>query len=292
MNIYRFDRPLEKPKYITVQGQARGGKGSLVRSLVAKLEKEFRVLAIDQGMKFRVFAYLALQDHIDYEDLSEIRRFVMDEGNQQRVLIALQEAAKLSKPEVDDMYYRHEISNVAGMFGKVSETHEVVVGILLDEVRAAQAVYDIVVVDGRAMYEYGKQLAKEGVVDYVLAVDVLCEPLTAARRVTGIFEPVEKLSQNELIQLIYTTQDISRRNSSDARRKRDPSVYLHEAFEFDVLHVPGHDSEFARMVDKVAEVGVLSLDNSFTRSVGQFTEPAVRLIYEVVANRKNRTQTT
>ena len=106
------------------------------------------------------------------------------------------------------------------------------------------------------------------------------------------FRTGRKVVANELIQLIYTTQDISRRNSSDARRKRDPSVYLHEAFEFDVLHVPEHDSEFARMVDKVAEVGVLSLDNSFTRSVGQFTEPAVRLIYEVVANRKNRTQTT
>lgn len=282
MNKLRFKKPLAKPKYITVQGQARSGKGSLVRALEAKLEREFRVLKIDQGMKFRAFAKLAQIDNLDYEDLGDVRKFVTDDENKQRVLTLLQEAASLSKPELDEMYYVHKISNIAGMFGKVAETHDVVVEVLLDEVRAACGEYDVIIVDGRAMHGYGKQLASEGIVDYVLAVDVICEPLTAARRVTGIFEPVEKLSQDELIQLIYTTQDVSRRNSSDARRKRDPSVYLHEAFEFDVLHVPEDEEEFARMVEKVAEVGVLSLDNSFTRSVEQFTEPSVRMIYDVL----------
>lgn len=278
----KFTIPLAKPKYITVQGQARSGKGSLVRTITAKFDREFRVLTIDQGMKFRVFAKLALDEGLDYENLGVLRDYVLTPQNQYKVLEELRVAADLSRPELEERYYAHKTSNIAGMFGKVSETHDVVVSLLLDEVRQARGVYDIVIVDGRAMYKYGKQLDNEGVVDYVLAVDVICEPLVAARRVTGIFAPVEELSQEELIKLIYTTQDISRRNSSDARRRRDPSVYLHEAFEFDVLHVPEDLDTFEKMCQKVAEIGVLSLDNSFTQSVEQFTEPSARLIYEVV----------
>lgn len=282
MDQYLFKQPLKKPKYITVQGQARSGKGSLVRAMVAKLEHEFRVRVIEQGLKFRVFAKLALEDGLDYEDLGALRGYVLDPKNQQRVLVELRGTVNLSFAELEGLYYDHTVGNVAGMFGKISETHEVVVSLLLDEVRQTKGVYDIVIVDGRAMHTYGKQLAKEGVVDYILAIDVVCEPLTAARRVTGLFAPVEELTQGELVKLIYTTQDISRRNSSDARRKRDPSVYLHEAFEFDVLHVPEDAAEFAKMCDKAAQVGAISLDNSFTRSVEQFTEPAVRLIHDVV----------
>lgn len=282
MNTHLFKKPLEIPKYITIQGQARSGKGSLVRALKAKLEREFRVLTIDQGLKFRVLAKMALDQGIDYEDLSVLREFVSNHERQQEVLVYLHQAAQLSKPELDELYYIHTVGNISGMFGKIPETHDVVVSLLLDEVRQAQGVYDVILVDGRAMYGYGKQLAQEKIVDYVLAIDVMCEPLTAARRVTQLFEPVEHLSQEQLVQLIYTTQDISRRNSSDARRKRDPSVYLHEAFEFDVLHVPESDEAFEKMCRKVAEVGVLSLDNSFTRSLEQFTEPSVKLIYNVL----------
>jgi hypothetical protein len=132
------------------------------------------------------------------------------------------------------------------------------------------------------MQKYGDRLAADGVVDHILAIDVVCEPLVAARRVTQLFAPVEELSNEDLIRLIYTTEDISRRNSSDARRKRDPSVFLHEAFELDVLRPIESDEQFDKMSAKAAEVGVLSIDNSFTRTLEQFTEPSIRLIRSVI----------
>ena len=282
MTTFRFSQPLTIPKLITVQGQARSGKGTLVRALVEALGHEYRIYSIDQGLKFRVFARMALEDGVDYENLELLEKYVLNEVNQTEALERLQAAPGMQKDERDEMYYAHKVGNVSGMFGKIPATHDVVVQLLKDEIKAAVGVYDLVVVDGRAMQKYGQELEDADVVDHILAIDVVCEPLVAARRVLGIFEPVEQLDTEQLIQLIRTTEDISRRNSSDARRKRDPSVFLHEAFEFDVLHTPENEAEFERMCDKVAEIGVLSIDNSFTRSVPQLTESSVALIRRVV----------
>lgn len=282
MTNYRFPTPLPKPIMITIQGQARGGKGSLSRAIRADLESEFRVYMIEQGLKFRVFAKIAVEKGLDYENIEAIADFVLDADNQSRVVQLLLEASQMSKDEFISTYYNHQMSNISGMFGKVSDTHDVVVDLLLKEVREVVGRYDIVMVDGRTMQKYGDLLDEEGVANHVLAIDVICEPLTAARRVTQIFAPVEELSNEELIKLIRTTEDISRRNSSDARRKRDPSVFLHEAFELDVLRPIESDEQFQKMCDKAYEVGVLSIDNSFTRSLEQFTEPSVQLIRCVV----------
>lgn len=282
MANYRFKTPLQKPKLITIQGQARGGKGTLARALHQALAKQFRVYVIDQGLKFRIFAKMALDAEIDYEDIAAIHQFVTSPKNKAQALALLQQAAQLSKSAVESHYYTHLVSNVSGMFGKVAATHDVVVEILLDEVRAAAGSYDIIMIDGRAMQTYGEILHKAGVVDYTLAVDVVCEPLTAARRVTGIHEPVEDLSQEQLVALIKTTQDISRRNSSDARRERDPSVYLHGTYDFDVLHPPTTDAEFAQAVTQAANLGAITVDNSFTRSPEQLTGPTVKLITQII----------
>lgn len=279
---YRYEQPLSLPKLITIQGQARGGKGSLSRALQTSLETEFRVYMIEQGLKFRVLAKMALEYGLDYEDEVLIAQFVLDPARQTEVIERLQVAQQMSEDEFKATYYEHKVSNVSGMFGKVSATHDVVVDLLLNEVRAAVGTADIIMIDGRAMQKYGDMLDEQGVVDHILAIDVVCEPLTAARRVTQIFAPVEELSNEDLIKLIYTTEDISRRNSSDARRKRDPSVFLHEAFELDVLRPVESDEQFDKMCAKAAEVGVLSIDNSFTRTLEQFTEPSIRLIRCVI----------
>ena len=282
MVTYRFTPPLAPARLITIQGQARGGKGSLARAILQDLSTDFRVYAIDQGLKFRIFAKMALEQGLDYENISSLRDFVTDPRNKTAALERLQAAATMSKAQLEAAYYSHHTGNVSGMFGKVSETHDVVVEILLNEIRAAAKHYDIIMIDGRAMHTYGQQLHREGTVRYVLAIDVICEPLTAARRVTGIFDPVGNLSNEQLISLITTTQDISRRNSSDARRKRDPSVYLHGAYEFDVLHPPATKQAFARACREIAQLGVVSIDNSFTRNIPQLTTPSVKMVRAVL----------
>ncbi len=291
MTQYKFSQPLTIPKFITVQGQARSGKGTLVRALVQSLSDDYRVYSIDQGLKFRVFARMAIDQRIDYENLDLLEEYVQNPANQIGALERLRLAPDLSKDEREEMYYVHKVGNVSGMFGKLTATHDVVVQLLKDEVKATVGLYDIVVVDGRAMQKYGQELEDMDVVDHILAIDVVCEPLVAARRVLGMFDPVEQLSSEQLVQLIRTTEDISRRNSSDARRKCDPSVFLHEAFELDVLHMPENEMELEKMCEKVVEVGVLSIDNSFTRSVAQLTEPSVWLIRRVIELAFDKTKT-
>lgn len=282
MSRYRYDRPLDRPLMIVVQGQARGGKGSLSRALRDAFSKELRVSLIEQGLKFRIFAYMALERGIDYEDMEVLRQFVLDSGNQQEAVKLLDGATNLSSENFQAQYYNQNISNVSGMFGKISETHDVVIDVLREQVKQMKGDYDLVIIDGRALKKYAEQFEGEGLVKLVLTVDVICEPLTAARRVTGIFAPVEELSNEELIKLIHTTEDISLRNSSDARRKRDPSVFLHEAFELDVLRPVESEEQFHKMCEKIYDVGVLSIDNSYTRTLEQLTAPSVGMIGCVV----------
>lgn len=282
MNKYRYSKPLDRPLVIVVQGQARGGKGSLSRALRDSFSKELRVALIEQGLKFRIFAYMALEKGLNYEDIDMLRQFVLDSDNQQEAVRLLDKVADLAPKDLQARYYNQDISNVSGMFGKISETHDVVIDVLREQIVQMKNSYDLVIIDGRALKKYAEKFESEGLVRLALTVDVICEPLTAARRVTGIFSPVEELSNEELVKLIHVTEDISRRNSSDARRKRDPSVFLHEAFELDVLRPVESEEQFSKMCEKISDIGALSIDNSYTRTLEQLTGPSVKMIECVV----------
>ena len=273
---------MNPPKLITIQGSARGGKGTLARALEVDLSRDYKVHKIDQGLKFRILAASALEHGIDKENLDELAEFIGRDETREAVVAKLVEAASWDKAQLEATYYTSAISNASGMAGKLPVTHDVVVALLLDEVRAVAKDFDIIIVDGRALMAYGKQLADEGIVDYLLAIDVHCDAFVSAQRETKIFSPEDDTEANnyspeQMMKLLIATRDIARRNTSDARRSRDPSLPLRGAYDFDVLH-DMDETEKSWVVEAVRQNGAISVDNSATRTPEQLTGPIVELV--------------
>jgi hypothetical protein len=274
------------PKLITIQGSARGGKGTLAKALFDDLSRDLRVHTIDQGLKFRILAFEALANGIDKEDLDAIGTFVGLESTRQSVVEKLVEAAGWTKEQREAQYYTLAISNASGMVGKLPISHDVAVGLLLDEVRAVAPDFDIILMDGRALRKYGKQLESEGVVEYLLAIDVHCDAFVSAQRETKIFSPEDdgeagRYSQEQTMQLLTATRDIARRNSSDARRARDPSLPIRGAYDFDVLHEMDA-TEQSWVVEAVRTNGAITVDNSNTKKPEQLTRPIIELVHALL----------
>lgn len=270
------------PKLITIQGSARGGKGTLAKALFDDLSRDHKVHTIDQGLKFRILAHQALTNGIDKEDLDAIATFVGLESTRKSVMEKLVEATSWTKEQREAQYYTLAISNASGMVGKLPVSHDVAVGLLLDEVRAAAQDFDIILMDGRALQKYGKQLESEGTVQYILAIDVHCDAFVSAQRETKIFSPddvneAEHYSQDQTMQLLTATRDIARRNSSDARRTRDPSLPIRGAYDFDVLHKMD-ETEMSWVVEAVRTNGAITIDNSNTKTTEQLTRPILGLV--------------
>lgn len=273
------------PKLITIQGSARGGKGTLAKALFDDLSDDYRVHTIDQGLKFRILAHEALANGIDKEDLDGIATFVGLESTRKSVVEKLVEAASWTKEQREEHYYTLAISNASGMVGKLPISHDVAVGLLLDEVRAVAPDFDIILMDGRALQKYGKQLESEGIVQYILAIDVHCDAFVSAQRETKIFSSDstedEHYSHDQTMQLLTATRDIARRNSSDARRTRDPSLPIRGAYDFDVLHEMD-ETEQSWVVEAVRTNGAITVDNSNTKTPEQLTNPVVSLVRQLL----------
>lgn len=267
---------------ITIQGSARGGKGTLTRALTDDLSRDYRVYKIDQGLKFRIIARTALDVGINIEDLDALAEFVGRDTTRQAITDKLVEVATFDKAQLEAEYYAPHVSNAAGMVGKLTVAQNLAVDLLEDEVAAVASKFDIVIIDGRALYAKGKKLAEQGVIEYLLAIDVHCDAFVSAQRETKIFAPqddheLDSYSREQAVDLLVATRDIARRNTSDARRATYPSLPLRGAYEFDVLHET-NDVEWADILNAVREAKSISVDNSATRSVEQLTVPVVRLV--------------
>ncbi len=276
---------LKKARLLVVQGSARGGKGTISHALYDQLGKEYRTALIDQGLKFRILAALAIDAGVDIENLEALAAFIDRKETRDLLLARLRETRTMTSAEVDARYYTPQISNASGMTGKLSVTHDVVVAVLLDQIRELATMKDFIIIDGRALDKYAKQLDSEGVVDFVLAVDVMCSPVTAAKRSLG-YEPnatVHTLTSDQKTAMLERIEEIDRRNSSDARRERDPSLPIHGAFEFNVLQTWSPD-QLEKAATKIREKKAICVDNSFTRSKAQLTDPVVVLVKHIIEN--------
>lgn len=281
MTATQSDKP--HARLITVQGEARSGKGTLARAIVEDLSRDHRVSYVDQGLKFRVIADTYLKQGGDIENIAAIGDFLVSDAGYNAVLTRLALVATMAKPEIEEFFYTSQINNASGMVGKSETAQQKALALLHDEVKALAGDNEIVVLDGRAMWEKGNQFKNEGLVDFPLAFDVTCDPMTAARRLTGIFEPnIDNLAQQDVVKLLRTVNDINKRNSADRRRAVYPSLPISGAVVFDVTH-DHTDEEFADACRKVAEVGAVSVDNSHTRSIEQFTSPVLKLVRSVLS---------
>jgi cytidylate kinase len=269
------------PILITVQGQARSGKGTLAGALKSDFSVDYNPLLIDQGLKFRIIAEQFLRDGGNIEDIEGIGGYLLSSGYR-TVLGQLAVVAGMDKQEIQEVYYTEQINNASGMVGKSPVAQAKVVELLIDEVKTGAQTHDLIILDGRAMLEKGRKLQAMGIVRYPLAIDVKCSSLVAAQRITDLVKPVEELTLEEAKKLLIQVSDIDKRNSSDARRDTYPSLPISGAFEFDVTH--NHSSEeLAQACEEAFANGAISLDNSYTRQKNEFTVPAIKLVRCVLA---------
>ncbi len=272
-------------RLITIQGSARGGKGTLTKAFAAHLRERYAVQVIDQGLKFRALAKLALKADVDIENLSALEVFIRRPETQPAMLTFLDSAYAMDKDSLETEFYTVPINNASGMCGKLDVTHDVVVAVLLDEVRRLARSKDFILIDGRALEKYGQQLEDEGVIEYILAIDVVCSPMTAAKRMMGLASnaAIEDLTSEQKTELLYRINDVDRRNSSDARRSRDPSLPIADAYEFDVLH--GYDDDEMKLIaEEIKKTRTVSIDNSYTRTKEQLTAPSIALLDLVIGD--------
>ena len=274
-------REMNPPKLITIQGSARGGKGTLARALQENLAQDYRVHKIDQGLKFRILAITALGAGINKEDLDALAAFIALASTRKIVADRLIEASAWTKAQLEERYYSEAISNASGMVGKLENAHDVAVQLLLEEVRAVAEHFDIILIDGRALQKYGELLEESGIVEYILAIDVHCDAFVSAQRETKIFAPedgqTEHYTLEQTMKLLIATRDIARRNSSDARRERDPSLPIRGAYDFDVLH-DLNETEQKVVYEIIAQNGAIAIDNSNTKTPESMTDPVVYLV--------------
>ncbi len=269
-------------KLITIQGSARGGKGTLARALTDDLSTNYRVYKIDQGLKFRIVAKKALETGLDIENLDELNNFVTQAETRTTVANQLRETASWDKAQLEKEYYTAAVSNASGMVGKLPSSQDLLVALLGDEIHGLSHDYDIIIVDGRALQAKGAALAQDGAVEYLLAIDVHCDAFVSAQRETNIFAPQDEhelsgYTREQALELLVATRDIARRNTSDARRACYPSLPLVGAYEFDVLHDTS-EAEWLSLVENVQKTKAISVDNSATRTPEQLTCPVVRLV--------------
>lgn len=272
----------ELPILFTVQGQARSGKGTLSRGLAGSLDLDHKVYLIDQGIKFRVIAAEYIKGGGEIESIEDIGTFLNSEGYQS-VLSQLGVVATMTREELDEAYYTSKVNNASGMVGKSAVAQAKAVELLVDEVRQAGTSHDVIILDGRALHEKGQMLEAKGLVRYGLAIDVTCDSLTAARRETKVFTPIKNLSHDDATRLLEMVEDINLRNSSDSRRSVYPSQPISGAYTFDVMH-GYNDNDLKAICSEVMKIGAVSVDNSYTRTKEQLTEPVIRLVRCVLAS--------
>jgi cytidylate kinase len=271
---------IPRTKVITFEGEARSGKGTSVRAVQDRLVADGRtVVVIDQGQKFRVLAKLALDRGVDLLDQAAVTAFLSSPETRPAMLELLNKVVALEPDAINDLLYIRDISAGSAHIAQNAKAHPLVVGLLFDQVRKAVAEdIDTILVDGRAMEQYGRQMAKEQIAQFVMGFYFRCDASIAARRTTGIFVDMNVMSVDEKLRLLEEITKISDRNRQDTLRDVDSmlepaNAYPLHAADFDLNNIAYvHQATLDAMLS-----GMVSMNTSYTRSVEEMTDPVVAL---------------
>jgi len=275
---------------MTFEGEARSGKGTSVRAVRAALEAEgYEVTIIDQGIKFRALAKIGVDQGVDLDNDDAITDFLQAEDTQPAMLDLLARVRTMTKEEVDDLLYTPDIGAGSGKIGNNSIVHPIVISILFAEVeRAIEDGADIVLIDGRCMEKYGRQMTERKIAQYVMGFYFRCDTSIAGRRTSGIFIDMDHMCDEDKLRLLSEITRASDRNKSDAQREVDPMVEPAGAYTLRPAEFDHSSPERVReaALEIVNGTGMVSMDTSYTRSVEEMTNPVVVLALEVLNVRK------
>jgi len=168
--------------------------------------------------------------------------------------------------------------------------HELAVGIMFDQVvEAGSNDVDTVLIDGRAMEQYGHDMHIGKLGLYVLGYYFKCDSYTAARRVLKEFRPLCTMPDEDKSRLLEEVDNIASRNADDASRHTDPMKNADHALSLDLTRGL-HEDDDARftLLDQGIETGVVSVDTSYTTKLQQMTEPVIAVTRHVLADGDER----
>jgi len=283
MHIAETFGPTDKiphTKVITFEGEARSGKGTSVRAVQDQLIAEGRsVIVIDQGQKFRVLAKLGIDQGVSLHDQSQITQYLAQPETRPDMLDLLQSIVDMDQPSIDKLLYTQEVSTGSAQIAQNANAHPLAVGLLFDQVRqAAQDGTDTVLVDGRTMEKYARQMAEQKMVQFVLGFYFRCDASIAARRTTGIFVDMDAMSVDEKLTLLEAITKIGDRNRQDTLRDVDPMLEPANAHPLHAAEFDAGNPQYVHQATLDALLsGMVSMNTSYTRSVEEMTEPVVAL---------------
>ncbi len=283
MHIAETFKPADtipKTKIITFEGEARSGKGTSVRVVQARLLTDGRsVLVIDQGQKFRVLAKLAQDRSVELQDQTAVTGFLRNPGTRPAMLKLLTSLKTMKSDEVNALLYTQAVSMGSAQIAQNADAHPLAVGLLFDEVQqAVNDSIDTVLIDGRSMEKYGRQMAEQKKAQFVMGFYFRCDASIAARRTTGIFVDMDAMSVDEKLVLLEAITKIGDRNRQDTLREVDPMLEPANAYPLHVADFAVNDVRHVRQATLDALLsGMVSINTSYTRSVEEMTEPVVML---------------
>ena len=269
-----------RARLITFEGEARSGKGTSARAARKALERAGqRVTFIDNGQKYRVLARLAVDRGIDLFDQAAIGNFLRSPKVRAELLDLLEEVTRLDQPEVDALLYTSDISTGSAQFGAHALTHPIVLDLLFDQVRrAADSGAQVILLDGRTMAAKGRQMASQGIADFVLGFYFHCDAAVAARRTEGIFANIDEMDTDEKLRLLDGLMRISERNRQDTLRSVDPMREPNGALTLHTDEFRAGDAAYLdTLTSQALSAGVISMNTSYTRSVEEMTGPVTEI---------------
>jgi cytidylate kinase len=271
---------IPKTKIITFEGEARSGKGTSVRAVRDQLMRDGRsVVVIDQGQKFRVLAKQALDSGVNLEDQSAVTTFLRDPGTRPAMLELLASLKEHQQAAVDAQLYNQAVSTGSAQIAQNADAHPLVVGLLFDEVQASvEAGADTVLIDGRSMEKYGRQMAEQQIAQFVVGFYFRCDASIAARRVTGIFMDIDAMDDAKRLELFSAIIKVSDRNRADTLREVDAMLEPENAYPLHPAKFMSDDADFVQQATLNALFsGMISINTSYTRSVEEMVQPVVAL---------------
>lgn len=262
------------PKLITFDGEARSGKGTIVSRVKDYLRDEhsYKVMLIDAGQVFRCLVVAATNRGVDMDDPAAIDRFLGDEESAEASVQFVKAVYHMEKIDRDALLYSSEIGVNSAKIGARPLSQEFKDKLLRKWLRDAGAEgFEIVLLDGRALEEVGKQLEAENLCAYILGFYFTCDPLVGALRTLGFAtSPVDALNTQDRKRVEMLASEIVERNRADAERDVQPIVAPVGAPVISLPDSPEVHTSASRYMAIVDTSAIMTKD--------QMTDPIERLV--------------
>ncbi len=237
---------------------------------------------IDQGLKFRALTYLGLGEAAAtdiFNDQDRLGDFLVSPGTQIRMLELLGTVADMKDEDKDELLYSSDVSNASRIVGQNPNSHPIAISLLFDEVFGhATNEVDTVLVDGRCMEKYGRQMAERHIAQYVMGFYVRCDSSVAATRSLGKIIDHKEMSLAQKDALLEEITRIRDRNRADTLRGVDAMREPHGAYALSLHDFVTDCPDFVHgeTLDALL-AGMVTLDTSYTKSISEMTGPVIAL---------------